>query len=158
MSRIASRKQLQQRENACVVKKSSQSVPPKILPKLALFGVGYFTQPQPFLAGTHLTKWSRNRVQILTSWVRTPRRQDFLPGKFRAGKFRAGKLRAKSELPQFKNCVVHPPGPPPAQPPGYRRPPPRLPTPPSCPPPAAHPLLLPPCCLHIRKKSLNTPR
>ena len=77
---------------------------------------------------------------------------------FRAGKFRAGKLRAKSELRQFKNCVVHPPGPPPAQPPGYRRPPPRLPTPPSCPPPAAHPLLLPPCCLHIRKKSLNTPR
>ena len=32
-----------------------------------------------FQTGTQLTEWSTERVLILTSWVRTPWRQDFLP-------------------------------------------------------------------------------
>ena len=60
--------------------------------------------------------------------------------------------REKSALRQFKNCVVHPPGPPPARPPGFAAP--RCCRPRCCPPPPADPAaahsLLP---AHTQKES-----
>ena len=72
---------------------------------------------------------------------RTPRKLS--PGK--------GGLEKNCGLPQFKNCVAHPPGPPPARPPGCCRPAaadPLLPTP-CCSLPAAHSLLV----IHTQKES-----
>ena len=48
--------------------------------KWSIFGRGDLMNC--FQTGTQLTQWSRKRVLILTSWVRTPWRQDFLPVSF----------------------------------------------------------------------------
>ena len=53
-----------------------------------------------FQTGTHLTQWSRERVLILTSWVRTPWRQDFLPAQ--PSLCRYNRIAAESLL---ENCA-----------------------------------------------------